>query len=164
MQLLMKVPNAQMQLLMKVLYDRDFGVEKWVLAGGLGELKCSTHLNAHGVPVKTLAAHCPLGGHDVLPDGTRVARAHGPGACKMDRVVHKGPIGFLGAWLLCSHHMPDCEAHSRVKRESRVGALDYESRVLGRRFLLEEAGLDHVDDLIALETEAGIFEELLRAS
>ena len=78
------------------------GVDTWIvpLSMGGGFLKQSYN---HGR--WQLAAHCPLGGSDML-DGVRVPRPHGPGPCRLNAATSKSPIGLLASWLLCASTFP----------------------------------------------------------
>ena len=100
-----------------------------------------------------LAAHCCLGGSERYA-GIPVPREHGPGPCRLNRAMAKGPIGMLVRWLQVQQQYLDRDAHFKACSKTKQGGeLDYDHRREARSWL-QECGAADIEYLFELEAEA----------
>ena len=126
------------------------GVDTWIvpLSMGGGFLKRSYNGGRW-----QLAAHCPLGGCDML-DGVSVPRPHGPGLCRLNAVTSKSPIGLFASWLLCASTFSSQEDHRNARAQTVDGILDYDARRQGRE-RLQRSEMEDLPSLFRCEPNEG---------
>ena len=100
-------------------------IQVWDLPDGMGKIKLEVKRRRFG-------AHGPLGGTEEV-DGIRVPRLHGPGACRLNRVKAKRPLGLMGAWCGCADDFPDQRSH--FEHAKAVLCNDFPGRLAGRHAL-----------------------------
>ena len=112
------------------------GVDVWNIPH-LGTLRYQRQANR-----RILGAHCPLGGSERV-DGVWIPRPHGPGPCRLNRVISKRPVGFLGAWLNCRGDYASQQDHWNARIATAPGQrLDYAHRCEARRLVAEAPGCE----------------------
>ena len=126
------------------------GVDTWIvpLSMGGGFLKRSYNRGRW-----QLAAHCPLGGSDML-DGVSVPRPHGPGPCRLNAATSKSPIGLLASWLLCASTFSSQEDHRNAMAQTVDGIWAYDARRQGRE-RLQHSEMEDLPSLFRCEPNEG---------